>query len=83
MNIDEVKITESIEYVTVTVLSDDVTFTEELELTKKVEGWFSVNRENVDRVSVTCLDIDEVVDGKWLVKFVVVTKYGTPIYYMR
>ena len=83
MTLDEVKITESIEYVTVVVLADDVTFIEELELTEKVEGWFLTNRANDDCVSVNCLDIDEVVDGRWLVKFEVVTNYGAPIYYMR
>ena len=83
MGIDEVKITESIEYVTVVVLDDDFTFTKERELSKKVEGWFTANRSNDDCVSVNLLDVDEVKDGRWLVKFEVVTKYDTPIYYMR
>ena len=83
MNLDKVKITESIEYVTVVVLDDDFTFTKERELTQKVEGWFTANRSNDDCVSVNLLDVDEVRDGRWLVKFEVVTKYGTPIYYMR
>ena len=84
MNIDEVKIAESIEYVTITILCDDFTFIKERELTKKVEGWFLKQRsDDADCVSVNLLDVDEVKDGRWLVKFEVVTKYDTPIYNMR
>lgn len=80
MDIDEVKITESIEYVTITVLSDRFTFSDELELTNKVEEWFI---RDGNTVSVNLLDLDEVGECKQIVKFEVVTTYLEPIYYMR
>lgn len=83
MNVEELKITSSAEYLTLVVQLDCFDKTTSDKICDWVQDRFELNNDNSDSITVVCVDIEDLGNGTRQFLFEVTTHYKEAIYYVR